>query len=73
MMEGLAKESNREVRASNYEMAIHGLSVYGLAMVLVQMHVPAMPTGPAVGMLAAAAVYRWLERRWAAERLDPMG
>lgn len=73
MMEGLAKETNREVRASNYELAVHGLSVYGLAMVLVQMNVPEMVAWPAVGMLAAATVYRWLERRWAARSLHEAG
>lgn len=73
MMEGLARETNREVRASNYALAIHGLSLYGLAMMMVQVNVPAMVVWPTVGVLTAASVYRWLERRWAAERLDPVG
>ena len=70
MMEGLSKASHREVRASNYSLAIHGLSLYGLAMVLVQLEVPPAVAVPAVGVLIATSVHRWLERRWAAQSLD---
>ena len=73
MMEGLARETHREVRALNYELTIHGLSLYGLMMVMWQVGVPAVVAVPTVTVLASATVYRWLQRRWAAHDLNAVG
>ena len=71
MLEALAQERDRQVRALNTDLAVHGLSLYGLVSVLSEVGAPAGVSSMLFVGLGGAAVYRWLVRRSEVKSLEP--
>jgi hypothetical protein len=62
MFEVIAPRSNDEVRA-DLQFASEGFGIYGLAMVLTQVGVPAIVTIPALIVLSGLCARNWLGKR----------
>jgi hypothetical protein len=72
MVTDITRPHTPETRA-DLIVAAQGVGIYGVAVLMIQFHVPTALAIPAVLGLSAVSAYRWLGRRTRAVRFATVG